>query len=199
MYAEGGLVYRDTRDYIQRNIVAQSGGKSAATYINYGKVMTKGYNLSARYGYSHWLSIGGNLTQMDVTDNQRLQMGTTVENVTYKQKMPNIPWLYGDIDLTLTWRDAFRKGNALVFTYDNQYLHSFSYYSSAIVGSNADYMVPEQFSHNIALSYSMMKGRYNLSVECRNLTDEKLYDNFSLQKAGRAIYGKVRVHFGNRK
>ena len=29
------------------------------------------------------------------------------------------------------------------------------------------------------------------------ITDEKLYDNFSLQKAGRAFYGKLRVCFGN--
>ena len=81
-------------------------------------------------------------------------------------------------------------------TYDNQYLHSFSYYSSAI-GSSSDYIVPDQFSHNLSLSYSIRNGRYNFSFECRNLTDEKLYDNFSLQKAGRAFYGKVRVYFGN--
>ena len=49
VYVEGGLVYRNTKDYIQRNITDLSGGKSAATYINYGKVLTKGYNISARY------------------------------------------------------------------------------------------------------------------------------------------------------
>lgn len=47
VYVEGGLVYRNTKDYIQRNITDLSGGKSAATYINYGKVLTKGYNISA--------------------------------------------------------------------------------------------------------------------------------------------------------
>ncbi|MEQ3331181.1 TonB-dependent receptor, partial [Phocaeicola vulgatus] len=51
--------------------------------------------------------------------------------------------------------------------------------------------------HNISFSYSLQKGRYNVSLECRNFTDEKLYDNFSLQKAGRAFYGKLRVCFGN--
>ena len=66
----------------------------------------------------------------------------------------------------------------------------------AVIGSSSDYIVPNQFSHNISLSYSMKKGRYNISFECRNLTDEKLYDNFSLQKAGRAFYGKVRVYLG---
>ena len=38
IYVEAGFIYRDTRDYIQRNILALSGGKSAATYVNYGKV-----------------------------------------------------------------------------------------------------------------------------------------------------------------
>ena len=51
--------------------------------------------------------------------------------------------------------------------------------------NKGDYVVPDQFSHNISFSYSLQKGRYNVSLECRNFTDEKLYDNFSLQKAGR--------------
>ena len=57
------------------------------------------------------------------------------------------------------------------------------------------FRVPQQISHNLSLGYSIRNGRYNISVECRNLTDEKLYDNFSLQKAGRAFYGKFRVYF----
>lgn len=42
MYVEGGLIYRNTKDYIQRNIQDLSGGKENATYTNYGKVVTKG-------------------------------------------------------------------------------------------------------------------------------------------------------------
>ena len=66
-----------------------------------------------------------------------------------------------------------------------------------LIALNNDYVVPNQFSHNLALSYSLQNGRYNVSLECRNFTNENLYDNFSLQKAGRAFYGKVRVYFGN--
>lgn len=196
IYIEGGLVYRDTKDYIQRNIADLSGGKMAATYINYGKVLTKGINASARYSFSNWLSIGGNFTKMDVRDNQKLAIGTSQPNLAYKERMPNIPYMFADSDINLYWYNLFEKGNTLTFTYDNQYLHSFSYYSQ-VIGSSSDYIVPNQFSHNISLSYSMKKGRYNISLECRNLTDEKLYDNFSLQKAGRAFYGKIRVYLFN--
>lgn len=197
LYVEGGLVYRHTKDYIQRNITDLSGGKEGATYINYGKVETKGYNLSLRYGFGNWLSVGGNFTRMDVRDRQKVQLGTTTANLAYGARMPNIPYQFADMDISLFWHDLFHKGNTLTLTYDNQYLHGFSYYSEVIGSSNADYLVPDQFAHNLSLSYSLGKGRYNISVECRNFTDEDLYDNFSLQKAGRAFYGKVRVYFGN--
>ena len=197
VYVEGGLIYRNTKDYIQRNIADLSGGKYAATYINYGKVLTKGYNLSARYGFGNWLSIGGNFTKMDVRDNMKTSISSSAENLAYKERMPNLPYMFADSDVTFYWRNLWKKGNMLVVSYDNQYLHSFTYYSSRIGANKGDYVVPNQFSHNLSLSYGLKNGRYNVSFECRNFTDEKLYDNFSLQKAGRAFYGKVRVYFGN--
>lgn len=196
LYAEAGVVYRNTNDYIQRNITDLSGGKSAATYINYGKVQTLGYNISVRYNYSKWLSIGANFTQMDVRDNMPTALGSSVPNLSYKERMPNIPYIFADSDISFYWNDLFGKGNKLTVTYDNQYLHSFTYYSANIGANKGDYVVPDQFSHNISVAYSLHHGRYNFIVECRNITDELLYDNFSLQKAGRAFYGKIRVYFG---
>lgn len=199
LYLEAGVVWRDTDDYIQRNIVDISGGKSAASYVNYGRVLTWGTNLSARYSFSKWLSLGGNFTYMDVRDNMPIAIGTTsMPNLGYKDRMPNIPYLFADFDISFTWNDCIWRGNTLTLSYDNQYLHRFYYYSSRIGTNKDDYMVPNQFSHNVSLSYSIKGGRYNLSVECRNFTNEKLYDNFSLQKAGRAFYAKLRVAFGGR-
>lgn len=197
LYLEGGLVYRNTRDYIQRNITDLSGGKQAATYINYGKVETQGLNLTVRYHFSNWLSIGGNFTQMNVRDKMKTSISSSASNLAYGERMPNLPYQFADSDISFFWHDCGKRGNVLTVTYDNQYLHSFSYYSSAIGANHDDYIVPNQFSHNLSLVYSLGKGRYNLSFECRNFTDERLYDNFSLQKAGRAFYGKVRVYLSN--
>lgn len=197
IYVEAGFIYRDTRDYIQRNILALSGGKSAATYVNYGKVDTKGISVSARYNFSKWLSVGGNFTQMNVRDNMKTAMGSTVANVAYRERMPNQPYMFADSDINFYWHGLGEKRNVLTVTYDNQYTHKFCYYASNIGSNNDDYMVPDQFSHNLTISYGIKNGRYNLSLECRNFTNERLYDNFSLQKAGRAFYGKVRINFGN--
>ena len=196
LYVEAGFVYRDTRDYIQRNILALSGGKSAATYINYGKVDTKGISLTARYNFARWISAGGNYTLMNVRDNMATMQGGSVANIAYRQRMPNLPYIFADGDVNFYWHGLGRKTNVLTIGYDTQYTHSFCYYASNIGASNSDYMVPDQWAHNLTLSYGIANGRYNLSLECRNFTDARLYDNFSLQKAGRAFYGKVRVYFG---
>ena len=197
VYVEGGLIYRNTKDYIQRNISDLSGGKYGATYVNHGRVETKGYNISVRYGFANWVSVGGNFTQMNVRDNVKtVTSGTNQESLTYGARMPNLPYQFANSDVTFYWRYLWKKGNTLSVTYDNLYMHSFPLYSEA-VGSESEFVVPTQFSHNLTLSYGIQNGRYNISFECRNLTNEKLYDNFSLQKAGRAFYGKVRVYFGN--
>ena len=197
VYVEGGLIYRNTKDYIQRNISDLSGGKYGATYVNHGRVETKGYNISVRYGFANWVSVGGNFTQMNVRDNVKtVTSGTNQESLTYGARMPNLPYQFANSDVTFYWRNLWKKDNTLSVTYDNLYMHSFPLYSEA-VGSESEFVVPTQFSHNLTLSYGIQNGRYNISFECRNLTNEKLYDNFSLQKAGRAFYGKVRVYFGN--
>ena len=197
VYVEGGLIYRNTKDYIQRNISDLSGGKYGATYVNHGRVETKGYNISVRYGFANWVSVGGNFTQMNVRDNVKtVTSGTNQESLTYGARMPNLPYQFANSDVTFYWRNLWKKGNTLSVTYDNLYMHSFPLYSEA-VGSESEFVVPTQFSHNLTLSYGIQNGRYNISFECRNLTNEKLYDNFSLQKAGRAFYGKVRVYFGH--
>ncbi len=197
-YVEGSLIYRDTKDYIQRNIVSLSGNREGASYTNYGKVLTKGYSFSLRYDFARWASVGGNYTQIDVRDNEKSQIGSdgSVANLAYKARMPNVPYRFADMDVSLYWPGLGKEGNLLTLTYEGQYTHSFSYISEVIGATNGDYLVPDQFAHNLTLSYSICRGRYNFSFECRNFTNEKLYDNFSLQKAGRAFYGKIRVCFG---
>lgn len=199
LYAEGSLVYRNTTDYIQRRIGSYTGNKSYASYQNHGKVLTKGFTLGVRYSYSKWLSLGGNVTRMDARDNVKtLNDGSDQANLTYGDRIPNQPYFFANTDISLTWNDCGWKGNVLSLTYDNFYQKEFPLYSESLGSKDSKDVVPDQFSHNIGLTYSIRHGSYNVSFECHNLTDARLYDNFSLQKAGRAFYGKVRIALGGR-
>lgn len=195
-YLEGGYVYRNTKDYIRRTINSYSGGLYYAAYENHGHVKTTGFNAALRYGYSRWFSLSGNVTSLDSRDNERYIGGNTLqESTTYRVRMPNTPYLFSQADASFFLHDFPSKGNILSFTYSNNYVHSFPLYWENH-GSTNKKRVPAQFSHDLSLVYTLGDGRYNLSLECKNITDAKLYDNFSLQKAGRAFYGKFRFTFG---
>jgi outer membrane cobalamin receptor len=195
-YVEGSLIYRDAKDYIRRGI-SKYGSTYYGSYENHGNVETKGYNVSLRYNYSHWLSLGGTYNSMDARDREKyLAKETQQTNLHYNARIPNQPYCFANADASFYWRNLFAKGNILSFTYDSYYQHEFPLNWENIGASSTKKRVPEQFSHNLGLTYSLQDGRYNLSFECKNLTNGALYDNFSLQKAGRAFYGKVRVYFG---
>lgn len=196
LYLEGGLIYRLTKDYIKRTTENVSGTYYGA-YSNHGRVETKGYNLGLRYDYQRWLSVGGNWTQMDVRDDEKTQeTGSKQANLTYGARMPNLPYQFANADMTLRWHDLGGKGNLLSCTYDLFYTHSFPLFSEVYGSASNKMTVPTQTAHNLTLTYAMKHGKYNFSLECHNLTDAKLYDNFNLQKAGRAFYGKVRINIG---
>lgn len=196
LYLEGGLIYRLTKDYIKRTTENVSGTYYGA-YSNHGRVKTRGYNLGLRYDYQRWLSVGGNWTQMDVRDDEKTQeTGSKQANLTYGARMPNLPYQFANADMTLRWHDLGGKGNLLSCTYDLFYTHSFPLFSEVYGSASNKMTVPTQTAHNLTLTYAMKHGKYNFSLECHNLTDAKLYDNFNLQKAGRAFYGKVRINIG---
>lgn len=196
VYVEGSLIYRNTKDYIQRGI-GKHGSTYYGSYENHGHVKTKGFNVSVRYSYLHWASLGGTFNRMNTRDAEKyLAGGTLQESLTYKARIPNQPFQFASFDAAFHWQDLFAKGNVLSVTYDSYYQHEFPLYWENIGEASTKKRVPDQFSHNLGLTYSMQKGRYNFSLECRNFTDEALFDNFSLQKAGRSFYGKLRVYFG---
>lgn len=197
LYLEGSFIYRDTKDYIQRGLDA-IGGMSYGIYENHGRVKTKGFNVSARYSFSHWFNIGGTFNNINARDDEPYRAGNSQQqSITYGQRIPNQPYTFANFDANFYWRNLFGQGNVLSLTYDGFYQHEFPLYWERLGDPSTKARVPEQWSHSLILGYSLKNGRYNFSLECRNLTDEKLYDNFSLQKAGRAFYGKVRVYFGN--
>ena len=196
LYAEVALIYRDTKDYIKRGI-GKHGAFEYGMYENHGHVKTSGYNVSLRYTYGEWLSIGGTYNSIDTRDNEPyLAGGTQQKNLHYGVRLPNIPYRYLNADATLACPSLIAEGDRMSLSYDIFWQHEFPLYWENMGDASTKHVVPTQAAHNLMLTYTVRGGRYNISAECRNLTDARLYDNFSLQKAGRAYYAKVRVNLG---
>jgi outer membrane cobalamin receptor len=188
IYFDAGLIYRDTRDYIRRQIEQRYGG---AFYTNHGRVRNYGADIEARYFYRRTFSIGGNLTWQDIRNMERFSAAGR-ELIYYHDRMPNVPYLFGNMDANYTLHDLGGKGNALSAGCNMRYVHSFF---RDWQSEGGDIIIPRQLSFDLNVLYTMHNGRYNIGAEVRNLTDELLYDNYSLQKPGRSFMVKVRYCF----
>ena len=54
--------------------------------------------------------------------------------------------------------------------------------------------MPEEDVVDAQLTYSWHNGRYNVSLDCENLFDTTVYDNYKLQKPGRSLFAKFRLN-----
>ena len=188
VYLDAGLVYRDTRDYIRRRIEQRYGG---AFYSNHGQVRNYGADLEVRYFCGKTFYAGGNLTYQDIRNMERYDV-TGRELIYYRDRMPNVPYLFGNVDAGYNFNNCFGRGNVLSFGYNMRCVHSFF---RDWESEGGDIIIPQQLSHDMHILYSLQNGRYNIAAEVLNITDEILYDNYSLQKPGRSFLVKFRYFF----
>ncbi|MCX2453846.1 TonB-dependent receptor [Pedobacter sp. PLR] len=160
---------------------------------NQSSVRITGFETEARYSYAQLLSLTLNLTyQSAVNTTKNGQTESNNVEGTYLNKIPNQPWLFGNADFTIGQDNLLGKDTRLQFNWFTQYVNWF-YLTWESKGNPIDKSdIPTQFIHNASLSYSLKKGKYNISAECRNLTDHLAYDNFKLQKPGRSFSVKFR-------
>lgn len=192
---EAGLNYRKIGDYIIRTIDS----KGVAISTNHGKVTSMGGDFSIRYFYKDALTIGGNFSYQDMRDKEHFTVDGA-ESVTYNNRVPNVPYMFGNADASYNIHNVFGKGNTLNIGYTMQYVHKFF---RSWAGEGAKIYIPQQISHDASITYTLLNGRYNVSIEANNFTNALLYDNYSLQKPGRSFSVKVRYFFykqqGNRR
>jgi outer membrane receptor protein involved in Fe transport len=188
VYFDAGLIYRHTRDYIRRRIEQRHGG---AFYTNHGQVRNLGADLEARYFYKEMFSVGGNLTYQDIRNMEQYSADGR-ELIYYRDRMPNVPYFFGNVEVNFHINNCFGRGNVLSMGYNMRYVHAFF---RDWESEGGDIIIPQQLSHDLSLLYSFRNGRYNLAVEVLNLADEMLYDNYSLQKPGRSFSVKFRYSF----
>jgi outer membrane receptor protein involved in Fe transport len=182
-----------TNDFIRVNQRVSGGNRNTE---NKGRVRTTGFEAELGYAYKNKFFASVNGTYQDIIDKQRFEQSTgftggQTRNITYNFRLPNLPYLFANANAGL---NLPVKNNTLSLTYNLNYVQKY-YLVFAELGESAGnerYIIPQQFGHNAAATYSLANGKYNIAFECRNLTDNLLYDSFRLQKPGRSFALKLR-------
>ncbi|QDH81346.1 TonB-dependent receptor [Echinicola soli] len=185
---DANLLYRDARDFIRARL---NTNQSMQVMDNLFNVTNAGFEMDVRYFHNRNFTAGANLTYQNLRNNTKFDEGQTVESVVYRDRIPNMPYLFGNANASYTINDVVAKGKDMVIGYNLLYVHSFYLYWPSLGSDKLD--IPKQISHDVNVTYTFGKNnRFQFTAECRNLLDSKLYDNFSLQKPGRNFSGKIR-------
>ncbi|WKK59553.1 TonB-dependent receptor [Sphingobacterium sp. BN32] len=190
VYFDASGLYRNVTDFIQRQIVPRTGEASS---VNHGRVRNIGVNFEGRYYYKRFFSAGGTLTYQSLINKEKYDKYENAQlSQTYNDRMPNQPYFYANGEAEIRIPHLGGKANLFTLGYHLQYVHSFFLRWPSLGESGEKSSIEKTLSHDIIASYAMKSGRYNISLEGRNITDQRLYDNYSLQKPGRSFNVKLR-------
>ena len=191
LLVEAGFAYRYIKDYIIRSIISAGANEGSAGSRNHGKVLNMGVDVTLRYFYKDIFSVGGNLSYMNLRNKEEFTE-TGRPSAIYNDRLPNMPYLFGNADATCNIGSLIAKRDKLSLNYNLFFTEEFF---TSWQSEGTKIKVPRQLSHDVSLTYYTPNKRLSLSVEAKNITDELLYDNYSLQKAGRAFYAKLSYRF----
>lgn len=178
------LFHRKSSNFIRFNPLGPFG-----EYENVTNVNTTGIEADISINYNDKLSLKLNGTYQNITDQTQKDEG--LENTNYQSRLPNIPYLFGNLRLgvNILKPDANNK----LTTYWSTYFVEDFFLTWENSGNPEDKnIIPSQLVHSIDIEYTLKDGKYNASLSIKNLTDELIYDNFNIQNPGRAVYLKLR-------
>ncbi|MFZ4861922.1 TonB-dependent receptor plug domain-containing protein [Sphingobacterium sp. Mn56C] len=184
-------IYRNTKNRILLTSIASS----IAAYTNLLKTKTLGAEGFITYKPNARLGLHFNATYIDT----RLVGVDKFKLFTHKYigaQIPNTPYLYGNTQVAYTLFPNKRR-YYFKFLYSLSYVHSYflTWPMNGKKSSKAN--IPTQFLNDISLSIQTKNDRWSFAIDCKNILNARLFDNYSVQKPGRSFYGKLRYQFTN--
>ena len=187
-YETNGFV-RLVDNFIQATV---SEAEGMMQYINVAAVHIKGVDGEIRYDWAGRLHLAANASYDDSRDSRKYTQSGDI-SVTYNNRTPNRPWAYCNAEAAYSFQQVGLPDSRLRLAVDYQWVHWFYLTWAAFGSAETKSKVPTQHLFNASLLYAWHGGRYNLSLECTNLFDALAFDNYMLQKPGRAFFLKFRL------
>lgn len=189
---DANFLYRDAHGFIRPRLNAN---QTKQVMDNLADVTNAGVDGEIRYSFKQFFTAGVNMTYQNLRNNTKYEDGYTTVSALYRDRIPNMPYLFGNADASVFFKNFGREGNTLSLGYNLLYVHAYYLYWPSLGSDKLD--IPQQLAHDVNAVYAMAGGKFNVALECKNLLDARLYDNFSLQKPSRGFYVKLRYFVSN--
>lgn len=187
--AEVNGFFRDTKDYIRLNpaAVAPSDGR----YENINDVRSMGMELDVNYSHARWLLINLNGTYLDSRNNLKYdEYGN--RNLVHGDRIPNTPFLMSNASVSVKAPNLLQQNSRSTFYCQVGYVHEYFLDWESLGDPSKKNTIPSQWPVDVGASYTFPNKHLSIGVDVSNVFHAQIYDNFLLQKPGRAFSIKAR-------
>lgn len=179
--------YRKVTDQLQLNV---SGGQETGQFINIREVAGTGAEMEIVYDLDQKLKLNLNGTYLDFRNNQKVDENGR-DNILYGDRLRNQPYFMANAGLEYNITDFIQKESRM-FTYlQSSYVHEFFLRWPSLGNQNTKDTIPTQLVFDAGIGYTFPSQKLSLAVDLSNVLNQQVYDNFLLQKPGRAIFFKI--------
>ncbi|MEM8892440.1 MAG: TonB-dependent receptor, partial [Bacteroidota bacterium] len=186
--SEVNFFSRDVSNYTFRTAFVRG-----SIFQNILAVIIYGYDVEVAYNWKNKLMVDANISRQYVLNNEEFLVDSNRENKVYRDQLPNTPYLFWNFGASYDLLKEERPFK-LLLNYSLNYVHEFYLgYPSIALGAEKN-TIPTQVLQNLGATISSKDNRYSFSLEARNIFNALAFDNFNIQKPGRAIYAKFRYY-----
>ncbi|MEM7206808.1 MAG: TonB-dependent receptor plug domain-containing protein [Pseudomonadota bacterium] len=186
---DGTFVYRETTEQIVATLVSlQAPG---FRYDNIDDVKTDGVELAMTYSYEDFLTISANATILDIRNDTPFNDITNRENILFGDRLPNIPYEFFNVSVSADFYDWFQSGSKINTYWNITHINEYFLHWPSLGDQGTKRTIPTQTSHDVGVSYTFPDESLSIAFDINNLFDEQVFDNWRLQKPGRALFLKV--------
>ena len=163
----------------------------AAGYVNAEKVHIKGIETELKLDITPMVYAYGNLTYQDLRDVLNYLPGTQAPNPTKGLRLPNIPYLFANFGAEYHRDQLFKNWHIKAF-WDGKFTEEFFYFWELTELQKR--RIPRSFVNDIGLLLTY-KNKYSVALECHNMMNKEVWDQFRQPLAGRTFHLKFRYVF----
>ncbi|HAO50861.1 MAG TPA: TonB-dependent receptor [Runella sp.] len=191
-FAVSGFI-RDTRDKIVQRINPRvNDALQTNPFENLGKNKAIGFEADLHYSFDNNLRVDVNMSKFNSVFNVRYDANGR-EYDYYNRQLPNEPYWTTNANVQYTIKDLFKKKSALNLYYGFRFVERF--YTTWLILD--DFRTPRQYIQDLGVSYAFPQNKFVVSADIKNVFDQQAYDNFAVQKPGRAFYLKLNYLINN--
>ncbi|WP_420153204.1 TonB-dependent receptor [Siphonobacter sp.] len=191
-FAVSGFI-RDTRDKIVQRVNPRlNDAVQTDPFENLGKTKSIGFEVEGNYIYNNNLTVGLSASKFNSVFNMQYDPNGR-EYDYYRRQLPNEPFFTINSTVQYSFKNVLKSNARLNVYYGFRFVERF-YTTWMII---EDFRTPRQYIQDLGASYMFPNKRFIVSADIKNMFDRQAYDNFAVQKPGRAFYLKLNYTINN--